>query len=326
MIIGVANIIPGVSGGTMALVLGIYERLINSIHNISIDTAKAVLALLKFNKSSLDKFSSEMKRIDAVFLFSLLIGAMISIVALAKVMTYFLEHFHDQTYGFFCGLVIVSAWVPFKLIKKHTLVSIVAALIAITGLVAFSSSVTDDQKISKAQAKYEMQLQKVTESGTAVKESFDHSPSRQLYMVLAGAIGISAMILPGISGSFLLLLMGVYFSILKSISQFDILTLFSFSIGCLIGVMACTRLINYALKKWYDITMSFLLGLVIGSLVAIWPFKESTVVGDEVIYLSNKLPAALGTNELFTILAAVTGGLIVLVFIIIENKNAVKKV
>lgn len=324
MIIGVANIIPGVSGGTLALVLGIYERLIGAIHNVSFETVKATMGLLKFNKSGFKKFTAELQRIDAFFLASILFGALISIGALAKVMTYLLEHFHDPTYGFFCGLVIVSAWVPFKLIKKHSFFSILAIIIATVGVIIFSSSASDEQKISRAKAKYEIEQQKAAET-EIVKEKFDHSPGRLAFMVFSGVVGISAMILPGISGSFLLLLMGVYFSILKSITQLDILTLGAFSIGCIFGILACTRAINYALTRWYNVTTSFLLGLVLGSLVAIWPFKGTALIGEETVYLSNKLPQAFGSNEVVTIVAAIAGGLIVLLFIFMENKKEATK-
>lgn len=338
MVIGVANIIPGVSGGTLALVLGIYERLINAIHNISLQTIRAFLGLLRFNKNAIHEFKVELERIDAYFLASILTGAVISIFSLAKLMTFFLEKFHDPTYGFFCGLVIVSAWVPFKLIKKHSISTFLAMVIAAAAVVAISSMSTDEQKINRAQVKHELQINKVksaavnstsatdTESNLSlVKERPDHSPSRLLFMVLAGVIGISAMILPGISGSFLLLLMGVYFAILKSIIDFDILTLASFSLGMLIGLIATSHLLNYALKRWYDVTVSSLLGLVFGSMVAIWPFKGTAIVGGEMIYLSNKLPSGFGTNELATLIATLVGGGIVWVLICIEQKKDLQK-
>lgn len=320
IVIGVANIIPGVSGGTLALVLGIYERLIGAIHNISFETLRATIGVLRFNRSGWKAFTAELRRIDAFFLASILIGALISIGALAKVMTYLLEHYHDPTYGFFCGLVIVSAWVPFKLIGKHSFFSILAVILAMVCVIAVSLSGTDEQKISRAQVKYELEQQENLQA-----EEFDHSPARLSYMVFAGAVGISAMILPGISGSFLLLLMGVYFDILKSIAGLDVLTLAAFSIGCLIGIVAFTRLINFALKKWYDVTVSFLLGLVLGSLVAIWPFKGTAEVGGRIVYLSNRMPSTFGANEAVTVLAAVVGGLIVLLFIYIENRKAEQK-
>ncbi len=307
------------------MVLGIYERLIGAINSISFETVKASFGLLKLNKSGWKNFIAELHRIDAFFLASILTGALISIGALAKLMTYLLEHFHDPTYGFFCGLVIVSAWVPFKLIKKHSFFSVLAVIIGTVGVIAFSSLGTDQQKIHRAQVKYEIEQQKTSTTTPSEREMFDHSPGRLAFMVFAGVVGISAMVLPGISGSFLLLLMGVYFSILKSITQLDIITLAAFSIGCLFGILACSRLINFALERWYNVTTSFLLGLVLGSIAAIWPFKGTAQVGEEIIYLSNKMPSSFGSNEISTLLAAIAGGLIVLFFIYIENRNGTKK-
>lgn len=326
MVIGVANIIPGVSGGTLALVLGIYERLIGAVHKISLQTVLTVLGLLKCNKKSWDNFKVELVRIDAYFLISILVGAILAIGLLAKLMTYFLEHFHDPTYGFFWGLVTISAWVPFKLIKKHSLISVVAALIATLGVIGLTYSISDESKINREQIKYELKLQKTNAQYSQPTEKSSHSPAQLLYVVLAGAVAISAMILPGISGSFLLLLMGTYFTILKAITTFDILTLAAFSLGCFIGVLVFTRLINFALKKWYDVTISFLLGLVFGSLIAIWPFKNTAAVGGEIIYLSNKWPTSFGGNEIMTILATLVGGLIVWVCIVIENKKCLKTI
>lgn len=326
MVIGVANIIPGVSGGTLALVLGIFDRLIGAIHKISLQTLLTTLGLLKFNKTNWEKFKTELVRIDAYFLITVFAGVILSIGLLAKLMTYFLEHFHDPTYGFFWGLVIISAWVPFKLIKKHTPISVIAGLIAIVSVVGLTYSLSDEAKINREQVKYELKLQKTDAQSSEVTSVTNHSPGHLLFIVFSGAIGISAMILPGISGSFLLLLMGAYFPILQAITTIDIITLAAFSIGCLIGVLTFTHFINFALKKWYDVTTSFLVGLVVGSLIAIWPFKNTATVGNEIVYLSNKLPASFGTNEIMTILAALAGGFIVWLFIAIESKKVVKKV
>lgn len=327
MVIGVANIIPGVSGGTLALVLGIFDRLIGAIHKISLQTLLTTLGLLKFNKTNREKFRAELARIDAYFLITVFAGAILSIGLLAKLMTYFLEHFHDPTYGFFWGLVIISAWVPLKLIKKHTPISVIAGFIAIISLVGLTYSIPDETKVTREQIKYEIGLQKNdTQHGGVTEKQADHSLRYLLFMIFSGAVGISAMILPGISGSFLLLLLGAYFPILQAITDLDIITIAAFSAGCLIGVLTFTRLINFLLKKWYDVTTSFLVGLVIGSLVAIWPFKNSATVGNEIVYLSNKLPASFGTNEIMTILAALAGGFIVWLFIAIESKRCLEKV
>ena len=121
VIIGVANIIPGVSGGTMALVLGIYGRMIGALNSISFSTVKNILGILRFNKTGLDNFKYELKRIDAFFLMRISAGALIAVVVLARLMMYLLVNWHDPTYGFFFGLVIASAIVPFKLIQKKNL-------------------------------------------------------------------------------------------------------------------------------------------------------------------------------------------------------------
>ncbi len=321
LIIGIANIIPGVSGGTLALVLGIYERLIDAIHRISLQTLKACLGLFRFNREGWLAFKQEMSRIDALFLISIQLGAMTSIVALAKLMTYLLEHFHDPTYGFFWGLVLVSAWVPFKLIKRHSWKTVVAAVLALMAVVAMNTTISDESKLAKAQAKYELKMEKGQSTQPAQREKLDHSPGQLLYMVLVGALGIAAMILPGISGSFLLLLLGVYFIVLKSIIYLDLIIIASFSLGNIIGLLTFSRFLNYALSHWYDVTMSFLMGLVIGSLTAIWPFKHTAQVGAETIYLSDRWPQALGGNELMTLVTAVLGALIVVLFIYLEQRN-----
>jgi uncharacterized membrane protein len=144
---------------------------------------------------------------------------------------------------------------------------------------------------------------------------------RLFLMFAAGMIAISAMILPGISGSFLLLLMGAYFEILKAITYRDFLVLFVFALGCGIGILVFTRFLNFLLKRWHDLTMSFLLGLVLGSLWAIWPFKASTKVGDETIYLANQMPMAMSSDVVLTTLTFLLGSVIVAIFIWLEQKQ-----
>ncbi|MBN2432244.1 MAG: DUF368 domain-containing protein, partial [Acidobacteria bacterium] len=130
----------------------------------------------------------------------------------------------------------------------------------------------------------------------------------------------------GVSGSFLLLVLGGYFGILRAIAERDIPVLAVFGLGLLVGVLAFTRLLHYLLQRYYDATMSFLLGLVLGSLWLIWPFKESTVVGrgtpwEETVYLSNRLPESLGSLELLTLAAFLVGAVLVLVMFRIEART-----
>ncbi len=319
-VIGVANIIPGVSGGTMALVLGIYERLITAIHNISANTVKAVLFALSFKKERIEELKNELRKIDALFLVLIAIGAVGAIVALAKVMTFLLNEKHDQTYGFFFGLVLMSALAPFRLIKEKTISVFIIFLLAGASLVMLSNSMSGERLVEKAQVKYEMKIKK--EQGIT-EETGPVSPARTasyIFFFIAGAIAISAMILPGVSGSFLLLLMGAYFDILKAIATKDLAILSVFSLGCIAGLLLFTRLLNLLLEKWHDLTMGALLGLVMGSLWLIWPFKTSQQVGDTTVYLFNHLPESAGANELLTFLAFLAGSLIVTALFIIEKR------
>ncbi|MCP4755850.1 MAG: DUF368 domain-containing protein [Proteobacteria bacterium] len=323
-IIGVANIIPGVSGGTMALVLGFYERLISAIHHISPSTIKACVGILRFNSRSFEELQAELKKIDAFFLLKIAVGAMVAIVALANLMTYLLESWHDPTYGFFFGLVLISAAAPFKLIKRKSVSVLIAGLVALGVVVGVSNAVSGDALIEKAQVKYEM---KASQESTSTADTASQPKPRTLdavrllFLFLMGAVAISAMILPGVSGSFLLLLMGGYFEILKAITDRDIPVLLVFGLGCLIGIVVFTRFLNFLLERWHDQTMGALLGLVIGSLWAIWPFKTSAVVGGETIYLSNRWPDLLGSMELYTLLAALIGMVIVSFLLWMEGRT-----
>ena len=321
-VFGIANIIPGVSGGTMALVLGFYERLITAINHISLTTIKIFFNVLRFKKRYIDEFKSELIKIDALFLSTIAIGALTAIVALARLMTYLLIDWHDPTYGFFFGLVLLSTIAPYRLIKKKSLSVFISGIIAIVTVVAVSNAVTGDDLIEKEQKKYEIRMKSQNSGDSSGEtEKTNRSASRFVVLFLMGAVSVSAMILPGVSGSFLLLLMGGYFEILQALSNRDLPVIAVFALGCVVGIMVFTRLLTYLLKNWHDQTMASLLGLVIGSLWIIWPFKTSVVVGNETIYLSNCLPDAFGMIEIWTLMAALTGMIIILLFTWYENKG-----
>jgi uncharacterized membrane protein len=145
------------------------------------------------------------------------------------------------------------------------------------------------------------------------------------FFFVAGAIAISAMILPGISGSFMLLLLGVYFDVLRCVNNRQWVLLGIFALGCGVGLLLFTRLLKYLLERFHDLTMAFLLGLVIGSLWAIWPFKSFGMAGDKRVDMANILPASFGSNEALTLVAVVLGGAIVAVFIWIESRQTAVK-
>lgn len=316
--IGVANIIPGVSGGTMALVLGIFERLIADIKSISIDTILSFIKIFSFKRKHWNAFIQEMKRIEAFFLIQIGVGVAIAIVGLASIMTYLLEKQHDPTFGFFLGLILTSMIVPFRLIEKKTFSRFVSMVIAIALVIGFSSMVSGEKMIEKAKTKQALNAGHNADSEEIYNP--DLSGGRLLFIFVAGAAAISAMILPGVSGSFLLLLLGLYFDILQAIIHRQLVILGVFALGCLVGMAFFTRLLDILLRKWHDLTMAFLLGLVLGSLWPLWPFKTTAVVGDETIYLSNKIPEGFGGNEVVTLITVIIGALIVAAFLIMEKR------
>jgi putative membrane protein len=315
MIIGIANIIPGVSGGTMALMLNIYEPLIEGIHNISFKTLMSFFKLFTFKKENIKEFNNEMKKINFSLLLLIVLGAGFAIVLFSGTMTFLLKSYQVPTYGFFFGLILISIVIPFKLIKKIDIRVIVCFIVALVLIVGLTALETDERKIEKEEQSIAL------DKGELVEES-DYSFTDYITLALSGAVSISTMVMPGVSGSFMMLLMGKYFMILEAISQMNIPVLVVFAIGAIFGLLLFTRLLNYLLKKHYNTTMGFLTGLVVGSLWAIWPFKEiHTLSNGETIMLSNILPKTFGSTELLTIGMFLLGAIIVIIMIRLEKKE-----
>ncbi len=353
--VGIANIIPGVSGGTMALILGIYERLITAIGNLGPNTLKSVF-------KGREAFFEEMRRVDLVFLGTLGVGAMVTIVAIAKVMKYLLVEQHDPTYGFFFGLVLVSVVVPYRMIKRKSAGAVVAAVLAVVMVVGLTLAMSGEERLASAREKQCLKMDRarakaslqpnpkpgavaplpavceaVVQQNQGKKVALDFS--QLLLFFVAGAIAISAMILPGISGSFMLLLMGIYFDMLNCINavrvgvttrQWSEITepgvlLAVFSVGCLLGLVLFTRLLKFLLQRYHDVTLAFLTGLIIGSLYAIWPFKNPAyaIPGDlgTRVDMDNIIPPAFSTNEVITVVTVLAGAAIVAVFVWFEIKQ-----
>lgn len=326
-LIGTANIIPGVSGGTMALLLGIYERIINAINNISLGTLKSILLFFTFKKKHREEFKTQMQKIDVFFILLIFIGALASIVALARLTSYMLEHHHDPTYGFFFGLIIASVVVPFKEIKKRNLLIFLFILLGAALVMGSSLLLSSDQIIEVERAKF--QLRQSSSQGTALTllSEMGLNPTKALILALSGALSLAAMILPGISGSFVLLLLGQYFFLIKALSEGYFLILGIFFIGGMAGLMIFSRLIALLLQKWHNQTMAFLTGLVAGSLWVIWPFRDTAVIGDtsvqgypKTIYLGNTLPENFAFNEGLTLLTILAGISLVVLMLVIEKK------
>jgi len=328
-VIGAANIIPGVSGGTMALVLGVYERLLTILSSVSFASVKALLGVLTFTGPARKTFLDEFNRLEGFFLIKIVSGALLSIALLASLMTYLLHTYHDPTYGFFFGLVLMSAIYPFKLIKHKNVVVFMMVAAGVISVMALANSVSNEDLLAKAEFKQQIKQQqaKMHRKKSAGELPLPADSGRKLsaymYFLVLGAVAITAMVLPGVSGSFLLLLLGGYFDILAAIAGRDFLVLAAFALGCLIGLLASTRLIHFLLVRWHDATMGYLFGLVIGSLWMIWPFKTSAVIGDETIYLGNTIPVVLGSAQWLTLLCTGAGIALILLFLLVENKQQV---
>lgn len=231
---GAADVIPGVSGGTIAFIMGIYAELLDSIKSIN---GEAFRLLFK------GKIGAFWKHINGTFLASLLLGIMISVFSLAKLMKYLLEFHPIPLWSFFFGLILASAVYILKGLDKWSIQNIISLLIGVaTG--AFICLASPGQ-----------------------------TPDELWFIFLSGAIAICAMILPGISGSFILLLMGKYAFIMHAVTELNIPVLAVFAAGCAIGIISFSHFLSWLLKKYYMLTIALLSGFMVGSLLKVWPWK-----------------------------------------------------
>jgi putative membrane protein len=237
MAMGAADVVPGVSGGTIAFISGIYEELLGSISNVN-------LGLFKTLKN--EGFKIAWKQLNGNFLLSLFIGIFISFLSLAKAIKYLLENEPILLWSFFFGLVLASIIYIAKQISKWNFI-----LITIAVLGAFL-------------AYY------ITTLNPLVSES-----SSSLYVFFAGAIAICAMILPGISGSFILVLLGAYKPVLDALNDKDFKTIFTFIAGAILGLLTFSKVLKWLFANYKDYILAVLTGFIIGSLNKIWPWKET---------------------------------------------------
>ena len=234
---GAADVVPGVSGGTIAFISGIYEELLGSISNVN-------LGLFKTLKK--DGFKAAWTQLNGNFLASLFIGIFISIISLAKVIKYLLENEPILLWSFFFGLVLASIIYIAKQITKWNAISVIVLVLG-----AFL-------------AYY------ITTLNPLVSEN-----SSPLFIFLAGAIAICAMILPGISGSFILVLLGAYKPVLDALNNRDFKTILVFMAGAIVGLLTFSHVLKWLFKHYKNITLAALTGFIIGSLNKIWPWKET---------------------------------------------------
>ncbi|WP_394126826.1 DUF368 domain-containing protein [Vibrio hepatarius] len=236
MAMGAADVVPGVSGGTIAFITGIYDTLLESIRRIN----PSVLGIWKR-----DGFKAAFQHINGFFLIALFGGVLTSIATLAKLISWLLVTHPIPLWSFFFGLILVSVFHMLKQIEQRSLNRLVFLLLG----VGFAYSIT-------------------------VLNPLQLEPT-SINVLLAGGIAICAMILPGISGSFILLLIGMYTPVLGAVKSFDIGILALFLSGCVIGLLTFSHVLSWLLKRFRDLTLVFLTGLMIGTLPKIWPWKET---------------------------------------------------
>ena len=228
---GSADIIPGVSGGTIALITGIYEHLIHAISKIRFRCLKPLL------KGNLKEFKVKFKEdFDYKFFIPLLLGIGIAMLCLSKLITYCMDVYTAITFAFFLGLILASTYVLYKQIAKIKLSHILFTIVGLIVAYIF-----------------------VSLNPIATNHSLP-------VIFISGLIAICAMILPGISGSFLLLLLGQYEFMLNALHSLQIKEIIVFIIGAVIGILGFSKLLNYLLKHYKEVTMAFLIGVMLGTL------------------------------------------------------------
>lgn len=231
---GSADVVPGVSGGTIAFITGIYEKLLNSISSIDL---QALAYLRKFEIKSL------WQHINGNFLVVLGGGILTSLIVFVNIITELLEKHPIQVWSFFFGLIVISALIILREIKKWSAGVFLVILLGIA--VAYF----------------------ITEAVPA------ETPDAPWFIFIAGAVAICAMVLPGISGAFILLLFGKYEYIFKALKEVSIVDIVALALGCIVGLLSFARVVSWLFKKYHNLTVALLSGFMIGSLNRVWPWK-----------------------------------------------------
>ena len=233
---GTADVIPGVSGGTIAFLLGIYEELIQSIRSFNMRFARRLLR---------GRFKEAFDHVGWRFLSALLTGIALAIVSLAKVITWLLATRPILVNAFFFGLIVATIFVIGRIIRKWSL-GLGVALVVSAGFMYWLVGLVPVQ-----------------------------TPETWVFLFFSGALAISAMILPGISGAFILVLLGKYRFILEAVHERNLVVILVVGLGVLCGIVTFVRVLGLLFDRYHDLTVSVLTGIVIGSLRKVWPWKET---------------------------------------------------
>lgn len=281
---GAADVIPGVSGGTIAFITGIYEELIESIKNVH----PRLLTIWKK-----EGFVAFWKAVNGNFLLVLFLGIGTSLLSLAHVVSYLLDTYPIYVWSFFFGLILASAWVVGKRVLSWKLNRFLFMAIGIA-IAVWITLTTPAQ-----------------------------TPEAMWFIFLSGMLAICAMILPGISGSFILLLLSKYEFIIQAIKDLDLKIIAVFGAGAVVGITSFSRLLSWMFKRFHDLTVALLSGFMIGSLLKVWPYK--VVVKTRIDRHGEVVPlierAILPDGEMYsTIPAAAALALVAILLIIVLER------
>lgn len=277
---GAANVIPGVSGGTIALITGVFERLINAIKSFNLTAIRLLL------KGKLNDF---IRHTDFYFLLAVGLGIIIAILSLARILDFLFSNYPVYIWSYFFGLILASVYFVGQTVEKWSPYVVVSFIIGTAVAISIFF-------LKPAEA----------------NESF-------FYLILCGVAGISSMILPGLSGSFILILMGNYLLVIDAINNLRIDILFPVGLGILFGLIGFSHLLSWVFRKFRNQTIALLTGFILGSLMIIWPWKEkifATSTMGEVLMKDGEpivaryqlvLPESFSSGELVAIIIILAG-------------------
>jgi putative membrane protein len=278
---GAANVVPGVSGGTIALITGIFERLIDAIKSFNLKAAKLLLSF---------KFKEFAEYTDLYFLIALFSGIFIAIITLAKLFDFLFTNYPVYIWSYFFGLVLASVYFVGKTISKWSWSVILTFLVGTS--VAIIISVLNPAK----------------------------EDSGFIYLMLCGVVAMCSMILPGLSGSFVLILMGNYqLVMIDAVNNMDFGILIPVGVGAVVGLIAFSHILSWVFKRYRDQTISLLTGFILGSVSILWPWQKAIYLKDAagelilkkgepiVEHYSRFLPESFDQQVIFAIIFAILG-------------------
>jgi putative membrane protein len=284
---GAANVIPGVSGGTIALITGIFEKLIHSIKSFDLDAVRLLFA---------GKFRMFSRHVNLDFLIAVFAGIAVSIISLAKLLDYLFNNYPVYVWAYFFGLILASIYFVGKTIS-HWYFSVILSMAAGTAIAILISVL----------------------SPAVENDNF-------IYLLLCGIVAICSMILPGLSGSFVLVLMGNYkLVMINAVSNFRLEILIPVFLGAVFGLLAFSRFLSWIYRNFRDQTIALLTGFILGSLSILWPWQEPVIMtdvsgnpilkdGEHIISGYKKfIPAEFNQEVIFVLVLVLTGFITILV-------------